>query len=298
MEDGSVCSDKRRDVRDLPVVDAHAHYWRAPEQIPVALSPADRPVSPDRLVDLMDDAGVTMLLQVTRVFDPDDCYSIAGARRYPDRFRVIGRFARGGGDVAAALRRWRCQPYVVGMRIFDDPPDQSLTSPESDEFWKTLAELDTPVSIYAPGHPEMIAQLATRWPIITFVLDHAGTFVYERVPPEHRFDGWPDVLRLAKFPNVLVKASALPEATHEEFPYPRAQRVLRQLCDVFGPHRVMWGSNFTPSAKVGTYRQQVEFARLAVEPMSTADQAQVLAGTAVRVFRLPEPTPVPPRPSA
>jgi predicted TIM-barrel fold metal-dependent hydrolase len=52
--------------------------------------------------------------------------------------------------------------------------------------------------------------------------------------------------------------------------------------DLFGPSRMMWGSDVTQSP--GTYEHMVSLGRQAVESLSAADQEQILAGTAQRVY--------------
>ncbi|MFC2059241.1 amidohydrolase family protein, partial [Chloroflexota bacterium] len=58
------------------------------------------------------------------------------------------------------------------------------------------------------------------------------------------FEHWSDVLDLVQVPNIYLKVSALPEATHERYPFPKAQEYMRQVYERFGPDRMIWGSNY------------------------------------------------------
>ena len=55
----------------------------------------------------------------------------------------------------------------------------------------------------------------------------------------------PDLLALAKFPNVAVKATGAPGYSSEAYPFPVMQTYLRQIYDAFGPRRMFWGTDIT-----------------------------------------------------
>ena len=55
----------------------------------------------------------------------------------------------------------------------------------------------------------------------------------------------PELLALAKFPNVAVKATGAPGYSSEAYPFPAMHAWLRQIYDAFGPHRVFWGTDIT-----------------------------------------------------
>ncbi len=266
-------------------VDTHAHYWEPSASEVVNLAATDQPIEPAAFAALMESAGVDRLLQVTRYFDNDD-YSLKGAAEHPDRFRVLGKFLPTMLTDAASLAEWSARDGIVGLRIYTRPTDPALFGPAGEQFWSEAERLRLPVSIYTPGFTDGIRAVASAHPSLQIVLDHAGTNVFPQTPPAERFEEWDAVLALAELPNIFVKASALPEATREAFPYPRAQERLLALCAGFGARRVMWGSNYTPAASAGSYEQLAEFARLAVAPLAESDQRDVLAGTAGRFFGL------------
>src|SRR5260370_15951255 len=69
------------------------------------------------------------------------------------------------------------------------------------------------------------------------------------------FADLPQLLALARHPNVAAKASALPRYSSEPYPYPKLHRYLRQVFDAFGPTRMFWGTDLTGIPC--TYRQAV-----------------------------------------
>jgi predicted TIM-barrel fold metal-dependent hydrolase len=268
----------------IPVVDAHAHFWQRPGDLGIRLHEVDQPITPAEFVRLMDEAGVRRVLQVTRLFEPDDTASIAGARQFPDRFRVQGRLRPEHRDSPEATSAWLANRWIVGVRIFDNPSGDVRLRDYPDELWAAIAESGVPASIYAPGEIRTIADVAERFPALSVVLDHAGCSVFEWTPRDARLQEWDEMLALSGLANVSVKASAYPEATEETFPFPAAQDLVRSVCGTYGAGRVMWGSNYTPARKVGTYSESVEFARRAVADLPAEQQRAFLADTAETVF--------------
>ena len=70
--------------------------------------------------------------------------------------------------------------------------------------------------MYAPTSVRKIEEIATRHPGLRLVIDHLALGVHAR--GNLAFVELADVCRLARFPNVGVKASALP--CHSTLPYP------------------------------------------------------------------------------
>lgn len=54
---------------------------------------------------------------------------------------------------------------------------------------------------------------------------------------------WAALLRLARFPQVYVKASAFFRVSKQAPPYQDAAPALRRLLDTFGAQRCMWGTD-------------------------------------------------------
>jgi predicted TIM-barrel fold metal-dependent hydrolase len=223
-------------------------------------------------------------LQVTRWFEPDDSSSISGARAHLGRFAVVARADSRRTDLPDRVRTALADPLVVAARVFDLETNLDVLRPEH-ELWPAIANLGKPVCVYAPGHSERLAAIAERHPDLCLVVDHAGVPLSDSSRP-YRWLDWAGVLQLASVPNVCVKASALPEACDEVFPYRNAEQRFLALVDTFGARRVMWGSNYTPALRAGTYDQHVDFARRAAAQLPDGEADAVLAGTATRVFGL------------
>ncbi len=155
-----------------------------------------------------------------------------------------------------------------GVRAHNKEPG-ALTAPRFLDGFAALAErkLGFEAWVYSNQLPEVTA-LAGHYPDATIVLNHLGTPAgifgpvgkhTGRNPGERRelFVRWrDDIAALATHPNVVAKVSGLmmPILGHpvpprgEPTPVPvlldRISPLLHHALDVFGPDRLLWGSNF------------------------------------------------------
>lgn len=286
-------------MTECRVVDSHAHYWQWPagetaeREARLAAASAQAayehgPVSYDDLLTLMDDAGVDSLVQVTRTAMGDDnSYSLEGAREHPERVRVLCRVDPLARDLADRLDAAAADALVVGIRVHYLPPHARwLADGSLHALWRGLESRRLPASVYAPDRLDTLADTARRHPGLSLIVDHAACDVSPHADPAKRFAGWEVLPRLAGLPNVTVKVSGLPEATDERYPFPRATERLKQLCELFPPSRLMWGSNYPPSQRVAEYAESLAFIRDAGF-LTAGEKADILGGTAARTLGLP-----------
>jgi len=59
------------------------------------------------------------------------------------------------------------------------------------------------------------------------------------------FEHLPDLLALARRPNVAVKSSALPCSSTEPYPFRALHEPLRRVFDAYDPARMCWGTDWT-----------------------------------------------------
>jgi predicted TIM-barrel fold metal-dependent hydrolase len=88
-----------------------------------------------------------------------------------------------------------------------------------------------------------VAKVAERHPNLKLAIDHLGRA--GRVQDEAAFANIGELLGLARYPNVAVKATGAPGYSSEPYPYRNIQPYLRQMYDAFGPRRMFWGTDIT-----------------------------------------------------
>src|SRR5690606_11200544 len=97
-----------------------------------------------------------------------------------------------------------------------------------------------------------------------------------------------DLVDLARYSNVYVKACKAPDRSTEAYPFADVHPVLMRLVDAYGAERLMWASD--ASELLAENRTYSEALRLWQEALPlTEDQKDWLLGrTAATVLRWPE----------
>src|SRR5439155_15181345 len=93
------------------------------------------------------------------------------------------------------------------------------------------------------GFLSEVARVAERHPGLRLLIDHQGRQRSDR--DAAGFANLPELLALARFPNVAVKATGAPSYSSEPYPFRNLHPFLRQIYDAFGPERMFWGTDIT-----------------------------------------------------
>lgn len=242
------------------ITDAQVHVWAPPspehpwaeggdryaEGVDNLSAASRRPLPPEELITEMDAAGVDRCVLVPPTFAGDDNWlALEGARRWPDRFAVMGRLALDDPASRDRVATWGQQPGMLGFRLTFHWGKQKrwLVDGTADWFWPAAERAGLPVAVFAPHFLPQVADIARRHSDLKIAVDHFG------LPLEARAGDIPGVVdelvKLAVYPNVVVKASALPSYTRDPYPFPALHEPIRRVLDAFGPRRVFWGSEMT-----------------------------------------------------
>jgi predicted TIM-barrel fold metal-dependent hydrolase len=231
----------------MTVVDSQVHIWGNDGRKPDPSIAHRAGISPSgaELLAEMDAAGVDRAVLVPPGFaDSGTGFTLGLARQHPDRFAVMATLPVQAVPPPEVLP-WLEFPEVLGFRLNfgRGPAVRWLADRTADWFWALAAEAAAPVMVYTPGNVAALVPVLERHQNLRLIIDHAG--LPSSPPPLPMEEIVAQALPLARFPNVAVKASALPCATSEPFPFPAAQRCVRLLVGAFGPERVFWGSDLT-----------------------------------------------------
>ena len=245
------------------IVDAQVHLWKAESPdwpwVPGLKPQLPEPMTIERLVPLMDEAGVDRVVVVPPSWPGDrNDYGLEAVRRYPDRFRVMGRIPLQKPESAALLPKWKEQPGMLGVRVLfnNDTTIPWLTDGTADWFWPAAEKAGVPVMFFAPGRVSLFAPIAARHPQLTLILDHIG--LTGAMLKDNTLGAAVDAaVALAKYPNVSVKVSATPGLSQEPYPYRDVAPIIKRVFDAYGPQRCYWGTDLTNTFAKGTYRQRV-----------------------------------------
>jgi predicted TIM-barrel fold metal-dependent hydrolase len=247
------------------IVDAQVHLWKAESEdwkwIPGTKPQMPEPFTIEKLVLLMDQAGVDRVVIVPPSWPGDrNDYGLEAARRYPNRFAVMGRIPLQNPQSATLLPKWKEQPGVLGVRISfnSDVMMAWLTDGTADWFWPAAEKAGVPVMFLAPEQVSKFARIAERHPQLTLIIDHMGMNSSSRTTRITAIPAAIDqAIALAKYPNVSVKLSGAPGNSLEPSPFRDMTVYLQRLFDAYGPERCYWGTDITNSFAKASYRQRV-----------------------------------------
>jgi predicted TIM-barrel fold metal-dependent hydrolase len=270
-----------QDARKRMIVDAQVHLWKAEtpdwKWVPGRKPQLPEPFTIEKLVPMMDEAGVDRVVVVPPSWPGDrNDYGLEAARRYPDRFAVMGRIPLDKPESAALLPKWREQKGMLGMRVtFLRELAGWLKDGTADWLWPAAEKAGLPVMFLAPGQMPAFHQIAERHPGLPLIIDHMALSV--EIAQEHKVGAAiEETVKLAKYPNVSIKLSSAPTYSLESYPFRDMKEPIRRCFDAFGPRRCYWGTDMTNSFAKATYRQRVTHFTEQLDFLSPQDQEWVM----------------------
>ena len=227
------------------IVDAQVHIWTG--NLPA--NPAHRQVSSFTAAELlkeMDEAGIAAAVIHPPGWDPNASeLAIEAARQHPDRLSVLGKFDLDAAESRSLIDGWKQQPGMLGLRFTFQEAHQETWPIDGtmDWLWPAAERAGLPVALVIPDFLPAVGQIAEQFPGVRLIVDHMGR--PSGAKDEAAFATLPELLALAKYPNVAVKATAAPGYSSEPYPFANIHKYLRQIYDAFGPERMFWGTDIT-----------------------------------------------------
>ena len=228
----------------MRVVDSHIHLWK--QNVP---SPPHRQIaalSAEEALKEMAEAGVDAAVIQPPNWDPEaNAVAEDAAKRYPDRFAILGWFPPEKPESRALVSDWKQRPGQKGLRFtFMRPGQEHWASDGTLEWlWPAAERAGLVVALAAANFLPVVGTIAERFPGLKLVIDHFGT--PPRATGEAAWVNLPILTGLAKHRNVALKVSGAPSLSQEPYPFRDLQPKLRAIYDSFGPSRMFWGTDIT-----------------------------------------------------
>jgi predicted TIM-barrel fold metal-dependent hydrolase len=233
----------------MAIVDAQIHTWGT--GLPSNASHWQvTHFTPEEAIKRMDEGGVDAAVIHPPGWDPNSTeMAFKAVRDYPGRFAIMGALPLDKPETTRdRIAAWRGQPGMLGLRytFLHDPAKQRLHDGEYEWLFAAAEKAGVPIATLATDSLKYFGGVAERHPGLRLTIDHLGgrgglTTLKDHAAMTHM----PELVALAKFPNVAVKATGAPGYSAEAYPYPIMQGYLRQIFDAFGPNRMFWGTDIS-----------------------------------------------------
>lgn len=260
-------------------IDSHQHFWIVGKFLYPWLRSDNallyRNFIPDDLLPLLQQTGMerTILVQASPSIEETN-WMLELAAHHQFIAGVVGWLDFEADDFGAQFEHYRQFAKFVGVRPSLEfiPDDNWLLRPKVIANLKMIEAADFQFDfILWPRHLPAVVQTLAQVPRLRCVIDHIGN----ADGSECWYDGMREV---AKYPNAHCKLSGLPTMDQEKL-QPWIDRVL----DCFGSHRVMFGSDWPVSLRIGSYEENVALIR----KLAHGVPAPALFGdTAARFYQL------------
>ena len=276
-------------------VDTHQHFWNLDEVAYPWLVPAYGPIyrdfTPAELEPQLQAAGVdkTVIVQSMDSYaDTDSMLAIAEAHDWVAG--VVGWAPlHDPAEAAKKLEEYTQNPYFKGIRhlIHEESNPDWVLQKQVIEGLGLLAERDLTFDVVAvfPNHLKHVPTLAEKVPDLMMVIDHLAK------PPLDEADRktWREQLAAAaECPNVYAKVSGLNTCTadFENWTCEDIKPLVDYAVEVFGPHRLMFGSDWPVAVLAGDYAKVWAATNLCLADLTGAERDAVLGKTANAFYGL------------
>ncbi len=261
----------------MQIIDAQIHLWGT--GLPSNLSHRQvTSFTAAEAIGLMDEGGVDAAVIHPPGWDPHSHeMAFAAVRDYPGRFAILGSVPLNRPESRARIATWRDQPGMLGLRytFLTEPERTWMTDGTLDWLWGAAERSSVPIAMMATDTLREAGAIAARHPGLRITIDHLGgrggmTTLKDHAAMIHM----PELLALARHPNVAVKVTGAPGYSAEKYPFPIMQSYIRQIYDAFGPERMFWGTDITKMPV--PWRQCVTMITEEMSWLSARDKALIM----------------------
>lgn len=225
-----------------------------------------------------------VLIQHGGTYDND--YLFECAETYDGRLKVVVLLDPDDADQAGTLTALKEQG-AAGVRLY---PDDRVRGADPLAIWKLAGELGLVVSClgdvtrFASGEFRALVEACADTRI---VIEHLAGARKSFEPP---YDEFHRALSLSELPNTFIKVPGLgefsgrPPRLEPHFDFDSVPPLIESAREAFGATRMMWASDFPPSAGREGYRNTLEGVRTHPAWSGTEEVEQVMGGTAAAIW--------------
>jgi len=272
------------------LIDAHCHVWRIGRNDHTWPTPDLPAIHRDFDLDDLARAGAEVglagaVLVQSQPSQRDTEWLLEITADHPLALGVVGWTDIAAPDAAERIATLAASPRLKGLRpMLQDLADDWILDPRLEPAIAVMVAADLSFdALIRPRHLPSLLELVRRWPDLRVVIDHGAK-------PDIGagcLDPWREqIAALAAAPGVHCKLSGLLTEAGERASADALAPFAAHLLDVFGPDRLMWGSDWPVLNLAGDYAGWRAMADGFAADLDHAGQSAVFGETARRFYRL------------
>jgi L-fuconolactonase len=271
-------------------VDSHQHFWSPSRgdyfwMVGKGVAPINKDILPRDFESIRKTHGIdkTVLVQAAPTIEETE-YILGLADATEFVAKVVGWVDFEKPEDLRHLQRFAKHKKFSGVRpMIQDIADRHwMHRPDVQWGFKALVDLDlTFDALGFPIHLDNFLKLFQTYPTMRTVIDHGMKPVIRR----EEYTSWAKAMKtIARETTAMCKLSGLPSEAKPGWTADTLRPYAEHIIDVFGPSRVMWGSDWPVVELNGTYASW----RSAAESYLTNahEREELFGGTAARFYRI------------
>jgi L-fuconolactonase len=272
-------------------IDAHQHFWRLAARQgawpPPDLAAIHRDFEPGDLAPLLAAHGIAGTVAVQSLPEEADTHYLLDLADRHDVIRaVVGWTDLKAPDAAERIARLASHPKLRGLRpmLQDLEDDAWIADPAVDAGARAMAEHGLAFdALVLPRQLAPLLDFARRHPQLAIVIDHLAKPAMGGAPPAQ----WhADLARLAGLPNVHCKLSGMVTEIGVDWTVERLRPYVRTILDLFGPERILWGSDWPVLDLAASYRAWVGASEALLAHVPAAQREAIFGLNARKFYKL------------
>jgi L-fuconolactonase len=272
-------------------IDAHQHFWRLAERAgewPGSdLAPIYRDFVPADLAPLLEQHAVTSTVLVQSMESEDETLRLlAFAQRHAFIAAVVGwtdlKHADAPKRIAALAQHGKLRGLRPMLQTLADDGwiDDPALAPAVAAMQQHRLNFD---ALVMPRHLPALLAFAERFPALPVVIDHCA----KPGIASGTLEPWrADIARLAALPQVHCKLSGLVTEARPDWQLADLQPYVRHVLDVFGPERVIWGSDWPVLNLASDYAGWIAASEAALAHLDTPARERIFGLNAKSFYRI------------
>ena len=274
------------------ILDAHQHFWQLSQPFDYGwLHAADkkticRDFLPEDLRPLIQQAGVdrTIFVQTQHNVE-ENRWVLKLAEEHDWIAGAVGWVDLQSPRCEEQLLEFKDHPKFVGVRHItqDEPDDDFAIRPAVLAGMKVLEKHQVPFDLlFFVKHLKHAVTVARAVPDLPLVIDHLAK---PRIKDQAVDDWLPNFRAAAECPNVYCKLSGMiTEADWQRWKPADLKPYIEAALELFGPERLMYGSDWPVCELAGSYQQQFDALQENLGKLSTSEREKIMGGTAAKFY--------------